>query len=340
MTADQLIQSLQPVGEAPTEATTDQPVEAIADIPADKFFAGLDTLSGGTVKDRETFNRVIQDAGRIGDLQQRLNAMESQAKISPFATPMVERINNMQREGRSAADIAAFVQLSTLEVDKLPALDAIQRHYQMSKSGPGWTEDLIKGQIANDLGFDLDTDEADLTIRQRARLHEKHEEAVAGLKKQQVSAENPEAVQAAQVVRQRHEQTVGGWKEVIPSLAAEHKITGKVADDVETSLNYKPSPEAISAAQAMVLQTVASNPDAFPLNKQTAEQLQGLYQQFIALTDQARRDETLFRHAYAQGMEFAMQRSSGNGSAIQRPQAQQQTIPAQSDGIPYAHLLR
>lgn len=337
MTPAELISSLQPASEAPAEGTPEVPAEVIEDIPVDKFFTALNTVSGGAVKDRETFNRLLGDAGRIPQLQQRLNELEAQSRISPFASPLTERINAMAREGRTPADLASFMQLSTLDVNNLPKLDAIQRHYQLSK--PGWTPDDLLGLIENDLGFDPATPADELTNRQRAVLQTKHEEAVSGLKKQQVSAENPEAVAAAQAMRQRNDHTVNTWKEVVPSLAAEQQITLPVADGVQAPFTYKPSPEAIKAAQKMVMNEIADNPHLYPPTMETGQEIQRVYQQFIALADQQRRDETLARHAYAQGLEAGLQRTSGNQAAITRQVGQPQQMPKSAD-VPYGHLLR
>jgi len=332
-----LIQSLQPTGEAPVVTTEEAPVDLIADVPADKFFAGLDTLSGGLVKDRETFKRVTDEASRASTLQQRLNELEARQQISPFHTPLAERINQLAGEGRSPQEILQFVELNSLDLTKLDPIEAIRRNLALSK--PGWDADKIDGLIEQTLGFDPSEEGVDLSKRQKAALQDNYEQAIEGLKKHQVAAENPAAVEAAKQAQADHARIVDTWQQVIPTLQVVAPIVLAVADDTQTTLTFQPDPRIIAEAQKEVLEIIQSQPDQYKTNPAIAAEVQRWVMDTVAFKERARREETIARHAYAEGLQAALQRTNSNGAPLTRIQGQQQQVPVIKKGSPDASIL-
>ena len=324
LSAQELIQSDQ--GGAP--GTEDQvPVaEEIAGIPKDQFYNALRAEFGedATV---EALKSSRKDAGRASQLEQKIREYEANAKISPYANPAVERINNLMKEGKGIQDVAKYLELSSLDLTTMQPIEAIRRHYALNQ--PGIPAELIDGLIENDLGFDPSDPEAELTSAQKASLWKKQQDAVSFLKDQQLSADNPQAVQAAQEQQQIAQRNVQTWSEVIPTMKLDQKFEFQVNDQV-IELQYQPSAGAVEQARQMAIATIAGNPLAFPATREQSPIIKDMIDKFLLITDAEKIKDAIFKHAYATATEEVTQRLSGNKAALNRPQPQQQQIPGQN----------
>lgn len=327
-----LVQSVTGQGPAPTEP--EPAAEVVAGVPVDQFTKAISELSGGTVKDVETFKRVTQDVGQLTTLQARLQELEAKAALSPYHSPFTEKIDAMVREGRAIADVQKFVELNALDLKTLSPVDALRRQYALDR--PGYTPEQLDGLIERDLGFD--PTESDLSNKQTGILREKTDQAIAALQGMQVATENPAAIQAAREAQERAHQVVSVWQQVLPQLPVDQKISVPMAEGVTTDLTFKPSAEAVNVARESVMAMVQQNPAAFPPTEETAKALSLMFNNFVSLADQARRDEAIARDAHARATQAALQRVSGNGAALNRPAGTQQTIPNQPTGKPFSFI--
>lgn len=311
-------------GEVPAPAEPAPAAEAIGGIPREQFFTALTDFSGGAVKDHDTFTQTIQAAGRARELEQRVAELDGKLKLPKFHDSIAERVNSMRSAGHSTAEIRQFLELSDLDLTKIDPLEAIRRHYSLTKTG--YTPDEINLLIEQDLGFDPNDTETELTGRQKLNLKERSKEAIQALQAQQVSAENPEAVQRARQAQAVAEHTVKTWERVLPGFPAETKWSLPLDKEQTTELQFKPSPEAVELARAATMQDIANAPHNFPPVEETSQRIAQIYQNYLFLADMQSALETVSRNAYAKGVEFVMQKNSGNGAVLQRPMGVQQQI--------------
>ena len=314
-----LINSLNP-SEAPVTGN-DQPAvpETIGGIPRDQFLGALKEV-GVEVPDVNLLKEWQSASGQVGTLQKQVQEMEARLKLDPYHSPLSRSIDTMLREGKTAADIKSFVELATLQVDQLSPVDAITRHYALSK--PGYTPEQIDALIERDLGFNPKSEEA-LTALQEVTLLEKKDAALAFLKQQQVSTENPEAVAAARAQQESAQRVVETWNAVIPSLKPNFK-TEFAAGENKVEFEFQPSSEALEFARKAIAQEVAANPLAYPPNTETAKALQSMMENMVIISDPQSYRNAVFQHAYAVATQEAAQRYSGNGAPLQRNNGQQQ----------------
>lgn len=331
LSSEELIQSLQP-SEAPvTEQGTPPADDKIGGIERAQLLGALKEI-GVEVPDIDVLRTRYEAAGQVDSLRTQLQQLEAKSKLSPYHTPLSEAVDRMTREGKTPADIMKFVELSSLEVDKLDPIESIQRHYEMTK--PGYTKEQVQALIARDLGFDPNGGE-ELSALETATLKERQEAANAFLKQQQASASNPEAVQQAQQRQQTAESYLETWNKVIPMLAPNADFKVKI-EDQEIAFGYKPSSEALEAARKAIAETVAANPLAFPPSKDTAASLQEMMEQVLFIADRPRYLEAMANHYYSVATAEAAKRYSGNGAPLVRNNGSPQTVPNASTtgGIP------
>ncbi len=311
-------------GEVPAPVEIAPAAEAIGGIPREQFFTALTDFSGGAVKDHDTFTQTIQAAGRARELEQKVAELDGKLKLPKFHDSIAERVNSMRSAGHSTAEIRQFLELSDLDLTKIDPLEAIRRHYSLTKTG--YTPDEIAAAIERDLGFDPSDTETELSKMQKLNLKERSEAAVEALRAQQVSAENPEAVQRARQAQAVAEHTVKTWQQVLPGFSTDAKWVLPTTENETAEVAYKPSPEAIEMARTSVMQIIANDPQGFPPNEQTAQTVAQLYQNLVFSADMDRALGTVHRNGYAKGREDAMKQYSGNGALLQRVVGQQQQI--------------
>lgn len=324
MTPDQLIQSLNGGAPAGDGAPPAGELDAIGGVPREQFFTALGEFTGGKVNNPDVFNQTLEAAGRAPELENKVRDYEARLAISPWHSDLSKRVDELLREGKAPREVMQFIELSDLKLDTIEPLDAIRRHYTLSK--PGFTSEQRDALIQRDLGFDPDSGE-DLTPLQQATLLEKKGEATAFLAQQQVSAQNPQAAEAARVQQERNQGVVETWTRVIPTLKSEQKWEFQVNPETKLDFAYQPSAGAAEAARQAVLETVRANPGSFPPTTETAQQLQGMYNQFLVMADFEALSNAMYADAYAKAQQAALQRVSGNGTVLERPNGGQQHIP-------------
>lgn len=327
LTPEQLIQPAQ-ASEAP--ADQNQPADQTAAPAEDPFIAGLRTHFGEDAS-LETLKSKLEQANRLPTLEEQVRAYEAQKNISPFVNPLAERVNTMLKEGKSVGELADYFQLSAIDVSSLPATDAIRRQYALAN--PGVDPEIIEGMIERKLGFDPTEPDIELSRSQKAALYEMETEAKTFLKSKQISVEpNLEAVQAQQAEQAQMQRIVSTWEQTVPALEIDTTIKYPLDGDAEGSFVFQPSPEAVAMARQIMLQTITNNPSAYPPTRETAAKLQENMADFLFTIDRAKIITAVAKDAAAKATEAYMQRVSGNGAALNRPQGQRQNLP--TTGLP------
>lgn len=322
MSAADILSSLAPQAAEAAPEGGDAAPQLVGGVPVDQFLGAAKEVFGD-VDSIDALKGRFQEAGRLPELQAELARLQAQVAVDPFHSPLSRTFDQKLKEGLTGEALRSFVELSLLNVDELSPVDAIRRHYTLSK--PGFTPDEINALIQRDLGFDpSETDE--LSAMQTAQLKEKRGEAVAFLKQQQVPTENPEAVAAARQRQELVDRNMNVWKDVLPQLTPNTKMQFSIGEDA-FEFAYQPSKEALDAARGMLQAAIQANPLAFEPNKGTAEKLQADMRAFLILADYENFSKALFNHAFSLATQQQAQRYSGNAAVIDRAVGQQQKTP-------------
>lgn len=323
MSADQILQSMSP-GEAPVADPAPPPV--FGGIPAEQFLGAAKEFFGAEFQSPEELRQRFQSAGQLPELQTKLQEMQSQLNQPKYYSPLSEAFDQKIREGVDPNTLKQFVELSLLEVDKLEPVDAIRRHYALTK--PGFTQEERDALIARELGFDPTGEHDQLSALDTATLKERSSAAIEYLKQQQVSANNPAAVEAARQQQQLAANYTQVWNDVIPKLKPNTAFQFSVGEE-KVGFEYQPSGEALEIARRAVQQEIQRNPLAYQPSQQNAEGLQKMMEQAVFLADLPRMLEALANHAYAEATKAAVARYSSNGAPINRQVGEPQIVPGQ-----------
>ena len=133
-----------PVDEAPTTSTEDvkttEPVTPVTTEPnpneAPQFNVAdeLSKLSGGKIKSPEDLTSILSQVEKNSELDARIKQYEAEnadlktkATTSPFANPLVAKMNELYAGGASSEQIDAFV-----KINKVESIDALQPLEKMS----------------------------------------------------------------------------------------------------------------------------------------------------------------------------------------------------------------
>lgn len=321
-TAEQIINSLNPSEAQGQAAAPDAAVETIGGVSREQFLGALKEV-GIEVPDVNVLKQRYEASGQVDSLRTQLQEFEAKSKISPYYSPLTESIDKMQREGKGVAEIKQFVELATLDLSSLSPVDAITRHYTLTK--PGYTPDQINALIERDLGFDP-TQEDELTSLQSATLKERQEVANTYLKAQQVQAENPEAVASARMQQETASRIVETWKGVIPTLKPNTSYNFTIGEE-QIGFDFQPSSEALDIARNAVAQAISANPLGYIPNAENAKALQEMMEGALILADLPRFREALANHMHDVATKAAVQRYSGNGAPLNRNNGLPQVVP-------------
>lgn len=123
------------------------------DTPAggdDPFVTKLVEATGGKVKSAEELSGIIERAGQLDSLQAKIQQMEAQSKLSPFANDFVKSANDFFKSGGTTDEYYRLLDLKRVEVDGMEPLDVIRRKYEFEN--PGFSPQEIDALIKKDIG--------------------------------------------------------------------------------------------------------------------------------------------------------------------------------------------
>jgi len=154
-------------------------------------------------------------------LSQQLQEQKAQSELSPFANPMVERINKFFKEGKDEGDVRRFLQVQAMDTDNLDYGDAVKQRMRMEY--PHLEASEIEAAFEDRYGQMPKEDDEDAE-KKRARIMAKikmdGQEAKRWLEEQKVSFDNPEAQQQAAEQKQKAERFQKAWGSVAQAIAA------------------------------------------------------------------------------------------------------------------------
>lgn len=300
-----------PAQDAPAPAP-----EKFGEVPADQFYQALETAIG--VKSLDDIKAAMEARQKLPELQTKLTEYEAKQAISPFANPLAEKINEAFKSGADLNTVERMIHLNKIDLQSVGDMDAIKIAKGLEK--PGFTSEELDVLIERELGFnpaEYDPENA----YHRVALRELSEKAKSTIQSQRVSFENPEEKAKMEAIQQQNARVVDAWsKTVLPSIAGATKVPISVKDEangIDYSFEFSPSSEAMQQAMQATIQTIQSNPSAFPLTQATAAEVQQLMTGFLMMFHGPKIMESIVRDAYAKAtLEL---RTKMSGAPPQRP---------------------
>ena len=321
---DQGIQdALSIVAPAPDQ-TPAPPPEKFGEVPADQFFQALESATG--VKSLDDIKAAMEARSRLPELQTKLTEYEAKQAISPFANPLSEKINEAFRSGADLNTVERMIYLNKIDLQSVGDMEAIKIAKGLEK--PGFTSEELDVLIERELGFDPADYDAD-NARHRVALRELSERAKSVIQDQRVNFDNPEEKAKMEAISQQNARVVDAWgKTVLPSIAQATKVPISVKDEangIDYAFEFQPPADAMQQAMQATMQTIQSNPAAFPLNQATAGEVQQLVKGFLMMFHGDKIMESIARDAYAKAtLELKTKMA---GAPPQRPSVHIPTAP-------------
>lgn len=269
-------------------------------------------------------------AEKAKQLEFEVLELQSKVQSDPYKTPAARKIDQMLTEGYSVEDVVQYIKLSSVDLSKLDAIEAMR--YQLQVQKPGWDKDMVEDWIVEKLGLDgiedLEKDRSLLTAKQRRKIEEAKGEAFSFLKQHLMPIDNTEAVKSAQERAAVAAETVNTWKEVVPKIKEETFLPAAsvLLDGEQMSFSYTPTSEALDMARNEAMQYIQQNPQHFPRTAEGLQAVQGLMQAFLIQSEWSKMLEVAIRDTYAKAKADAAKMYSGNGAPLVRTGGQPKEI--------------
>ncbi len=285
--AQALVQSMkqqQPAeGAAPPEIKLPEGLDPQVFNTALKEIAGIEdyTKLPARVKEAEQYRSELEQLrSKYSETARQIETLKAQAELSPFANPLVQRVNEYFKENRSPEEARRFLELHTLDIENLSGEAAYRQMVKMQN--PEYSPEMVDRLMEKAFGPipAEDDPEASTKIRQRKLdIEIEGTKAKRWLSEQTASFEDPK--QKEQQARQQEEAArfSRAWEMVAKELAlSESELMFKINDQKaggEYYFGYKPKLDEDISQQVtkMVAQYAIEN--NLPLTRESEQQLQG-----------------------------------------------------------------
>jgi hypothetical protein len=247
---------------------------------------------------REMYEKM---SGQYSQAQQQLQQYEAQKELSPYANPLVERIDSFFREGKGEQDVQKFLQIQALDTKSLGYGDAIR--HKMRMEYPHLNETEINAQMDaqyGELPAEDDPGYEKAKARMSAKMKIDGQQAKDWIEQQKVPHQDPAAQQKAEQAKQAAERFQASWGKVAQSMvSAEDNLKlswgandDKVGGDYKFDYTPKLSKEEGQQVQQMVQQYAVDN--NMPLDERSLPALRE-YQEMVVWN--LKRDDFLLHMA-------------------------------------------
>jgi hypothetical protein len=314
--ADQILASLSAANEQQV-VQTEMP-SAFADVPIDKFQQALKEAVG--VESLDDVKLAMNAQTKLSEYEQRLKEYEAKQAVSPFANPLIEKINQVARNGADLNQIERLIYLNKIDTSQVGDFDAIKIAKGIEK--PSYNTEEIDVLIERELGFSPDSYD-ETNPAHRVAVRELAEKARTSIQNERVSIENPEAVARAQEAQRQREAIVDGWaNKVLPVVANDIKVPFAMKDEnqgIDYQFEFNPSKDQLNQAMQATIATIQANPTAFPLQMDQVDNVKHLVKSFLLMMHGEDIMTSMARDAYAKATLALQQKVAG--PPPQRPMA-------------------
>ena len=215
--------------------------------------------------------QVKEMISRLPTLQAQLQQYEAEKQISPYANPLVEKMNQLFKEGATPQHVLKFTQLQSMDFDKMSAEALVRTHLQLKNSvlEPEEIELLIEDK----LGSLPDKEEYPEEYARAVRIREVKAKLEAEEAKKYLASQKTELEKIHNPENEQRRALEAGWSQVLETSIKDVPVIDlniEFEDGGKYSLpeGYKPkiSPEQMTAIRQNVLKSLVSQ--GVPLNEQ------------------------------------------------------------------------
>lgn len=294
--------------------------QTIGDLPIEQFQKALETFTGGAVKDPAQIKSYITAAAERDQFASKIREYEAKQSISPYASPLAEKVNAMLASGAQLPEVQRFIEMQSLDVETMSGTDAYKR--QLSLKYPTLNAQQIDLLVQDEFGLNVEEGEQPNQVA-LLKLEKAGLDAKEFLRQQKVAAENPQALQQRQQAEAQMSQLRNGWSQVVGKVAQNFsRDIRQKFDDSEYSFAYKYSPEALNAATQMAVEQAVVN--KIPLDQNGYSQVVDFIHKMATAFDFENLQTALLSDAYAKARMQVTQSASGGAP----PPVRQATPPA------------
>lgn len=321
-TADNLLSMIEPQagnGVVNTQ-TPEPPPEKYGEVPANQFIAALETFSAGAIKSPADIKALMADRQRVQEYQGKIAEFEAKSQVSPYASPLVQKINELAASGASVAEMQKYLQYQSIDPQALSDADAYRK--QMEFKYPMLTNEQITAMIDEQFNPDQVAEGNPLVT---AKFKVAATEARNYLQTLKVQSEQPESMQARMQQEQqlRHIQTE--WGKVIDKAGNNLKgVFAQKFDDFEYNYTHQYSPEAINLAKQDALAWASAN--RIPFTQEGLQKVMSVMEQQAAGYDRNNLQQKLAQDLYTKARLASLKQTAG-GPPPQIPGASVQPQP-------------
>lgn len=269
---------IEPAATAPAPAPTPDTRPAIAEpVIDDSVIAkALEVASGGKLTSKDALAEALKRFDEYVALQAKAGELEAKLQVDPFnGNSLAKKFAELATSGASTSELASFVQLQTLDLEKMPPLDAIRMSVQMQN--PDWDAAMVDAYLADDLKLAnfIEGDQDSVTPKDRVALSQAKNSAINFLSDRKVKAEVPASLEQQNAARIQQEARFTAVKNVADSVAGSFKAMKIGEGDLAFEF---PVPDAFRAFAADAVSKMVA-----PSSAQIDNQLPG------AIADQMQR---------------------------------------------------
>ena len=275
-----------------------QPTEVLyGGISETALLTALKERTGGKIQDFAQFEQLDE----LPTLRQRATELEDKAKISPFANPVVEKLNQLYNAGADQKTVSMFLEAQTLNIDSLSDKEKYAEY--LVRSIPNITKATAQQYYEEKFG------DEDLTPTQQIEKAREILQATNYLKEQKVTAENPEAIRKQSEQAELFERNRSTWQQQVREISNQVKsVNGSYKKaEGEFSFGVNISPQEIEQLLPFVLKTV----EQMPLNHESANTAKSLIEGYWLMANKDKAFETVHRDGFEKGYELATKANAG-----------------------------
>jgi hypothetical protein len=284
--------------------------QVFGEVPADKFHAALKAAAG--IDSLDDVRAGIEARSKLADYQTKLQEYEAKQAVSPFANPLIEKLNTVARNGADLNQIERLIQLNKVDVANVVDVDAIKLAKGLEK--PNYTAEELDVLIERELGFSPE-DYDETNPAHRVAMRELADKARQAIQNERVSLENPEAIAKAAEAQRQQAVIVDGWAtKVLPAMANDISIPFSMQDEnqgIDYNFDFKPSKDQVNQAMQAAVATIQANPSAFPLQMEKVEDVRHLIKSFLLMFHGEDIMKSMARDAYAKATLALQQKVAG-----------------------------
>ncbi len=236
---------------------------------------------------------VQPDNFELAELRNKLAQYEAKANLSPFASDLVKRVNDIAASGASLNEIQRFIEIQSIDVTGLDDETAIKAAWKLEN--PAFNDQEIDALYQDRFGADEDDSNAVLL----ASARRKGEALGARTKLAEAKVNSvPEGVRQQELQAAKFEQAKTAWAPVVTGLGS--SLDMSVNDEgVEVPFRYNVPDAILTEARAKATEWAASN--QVPFTQEGAKQIEAFIELSVWAAKGAEIKKALVRNAYELG---------------------------------------